>query len=428
MAVTSRVLQAAANTSSGAQDFTHGDFSGITPKAAIITMTLGTTNGTAVDGASISTTFTDGTNMFCGAKATAASQMGTTAFETIFSSNYLFLLDRATGAATVGAKGTVSLISGGVRITWDATDYPDAAYLVNIWMIGGSDVEALVGMFDTGDITTSAASVTSAGFGSATELVFGLMTGDGTEDTISSGGYLPNYSFGAYDGTRQRSYTLLNRDGESSSARNVSIIATDSIVGVCAGSSRTDYLACSGLDTGGFDVTPATDWSSYHLGYLALTTGGNANLEVGSFSPPGSATTGTVNFNTAFEPETVIMCTNIMTSEDAASSSTGVPENFGLGFMDDTDQYYVEFSHEDGVDNSDSNGQTAAVAIDQINEDDTTTYSAATLTTMDSDGFTLNYTTSAAAYKWFYVGIQAYAGGGGGGALPSYQYAQMARR
>ena len=164
MGIKIRTAQFAVNTSTGTQDFTISGFGASgTVKAAMFSISAGTTAGTEVAHAVLSFGFTDGTNDRCTAMLSRDALATSDTYHRWFSDACIAILATADGTVD-GEAAFDSFITNGVRINWG--NAPSAAFLMNVTLYGddGSDLSVAVGDADSPATTAAAATDVSVGF------------------------------------------------------------------------------------------------------------------------------------------------------------------------------------------------------------------------------------------------------------------------
>ncbi len=145
-------VQQAAITSGGpTQDFAvSGRFAGGNPKAAIVFGTNGVANGTQVDHGVLSIGLTDGTSQFCVTAKTRDAQSLQSVCDCNGFNDRVFSLYGPTTTSQAGAMALSSFGADKLVGTWSTL--PPAAWLVNAFLMGGSDLSCLAGTSATGTV------------------------------------------------------------------------------------------------------------------------------------------------------------------------------------------------------------------------------------------------------------------------------------
>ena len=262
--------------------------------------------------------------------------------------------------------------------TTNNTDLDTIYYM----LIGGAGLSAKV-LEWTFSTTSGNQAVTGVGF--APQIVlhfFNSLTATGSSADN-------RYGVGAMvSSTAQWTASGADRDAEGiSSCSRVHSSASAISMAPFSGTTPSYTAACVSLDADGFTVNWSIAPASAFLG-ASLCLAGLGNVKVGSFAkstasaPVDQAVTGV-----GFEPTAV----GFVQSERTASASAagGVHQGFGASNVSGTGA--ISGASEDGVSVSDTttNGRTSAAVI---NHKGGGTNLIATLKSVDTDGFTLNWT------------------------------------
>jgi hypothetical protein len=392
--------QCTANTGSATTTCTTG-FQG---KAVILFMTGDTTNNGAVNGASFSIGFSDGTNhrsvSFAGDNAVATSNAG----KSWRTDGALDYLSNGTPTSTRRVTGVAFNATPNMVLTWDGT--PAAAYLVNYILLGGSDItNVAVGTF-TSATTGASQSITGVGFQPDFGMFIGaMMTAAGT----SAAGAEASLSIGfAKDSTHEFAMAVGIDDAQTMSANvnGVNIVHNDAtLAGITLGAQTEDVLAdFTSFDSGGatfnFSNLPT---SAYQFGYLLIKGG---QWDVGTSTKPTTATTQTVT-GMAFQPT---LAAWLRPTQDTANNTivSGAVVDFGAATSTST-EVNARSGHNDAI-------NTVADRISQNTKvlSSTTIVSGsevglADFTSFNSDGWTITWDNTGLAdlIGWFAVANNA---------------------
>lgn len=370
-----------------------------TPKALLIWTSYGTTTG-FLDGFNWNVAFTDGTNS---ANSCAIIQDNVSAAQS--SSNQttdLIAINTATSTAAVRKASFVSFGSGSFTLNWSVQD--SVAAIFHYIAFGGTDLTASV-KGPQSQIAQSQllASVSPAAILAQTGRSVGGATGcfAWLSTAMTSAGVHPQalQSFAAQSSGNPTQYRKRQR-----SDRNVNEI------GVNSGSDN--YLG--GQDSFGtfFDtIGTGSGAASFYLslaGIKAFGNSGNAPTSNGSQAITGCG----------FAPKVVLL----MFFGSAANTGIVNDLQFCLGAADRTRQGYTYTGGNNGVNpsqtvNKESTAAVVQSAIPNATAGSSTVTSEASITSLDADGFTLNWTTTDATarqYVWLALGDVSASGGGGG--------------
>lgn len=280
--------------------------------------------------------------------------------------------------------------------TLDYPSNPDttAAYGFNT-MFANCDVE--VGTF-TLDGTTNAQGVASMGFDpdvvifSSSRGLFNGTVGDGFP-----------WGFGMLTASEQKSVAWGLRDGSSTQeARQV--LRSNRCYNLVSAVSGTQLFDLNGsIVAGGFSVTPSAARTDV-IGYIALRWA-SKSAKLVDFQTPTS--TGSQAYTgVGFQPEFILGCMTANTTRDPAGAIASAATCAGLGFfsMNSAVQRAISLTAwDDGLTNCQSKYSATAL----LGPNSTTPQAnIAALTSLDSDGFTLNYTTADSTARYgFYLAV-----------------------
>jgi hypothetical protein len=306
----------------------------------------------------------------------------------------------ASGASSEYQADLVSMDSDGFTINIGTT--PGVALRCIALCLGGTDIDVAVGSFSTGTTTGSAITAVS---GLAFQPKAALTAHSTTSASVSA---TTRYNIGFASGAS-------NEWGATSyESDNSAQMAT------AHGWSASDYIyggVTSGLDTDiDFNAFTSDGWThnitavpaSMLICYIAL--GGNAQYYVGNDAQ--KTTTGTeATTGVGFEPSALIA--NMALRTTAGYDANGDFYTH-LGFMDGTAEAGGHvFSEDDVGDAHTSRGVDSTYSLFAVTDDATPTVAAkASLSSFDSDGFTVNWNTADATARLFgFLAIGAAAGG-----------------
>lgn len=392
----------ACNTATGTQDITTTKLGGLIPKAAIFFVTKASSNGTPVDddyhstGVAVSATQRWAING-CSAHnqdtsmtyADAALQGGTGVV-------YLMLPD---GSFTMeGFADFSSWITNGVRINW--TTAPSAAYLLTVVFFAGTDVTAYANRFQVGDAVDVERDCTDPNMSVDLLFVAGDRTTSGqTANSRSIFGFV--YNTGT--GVEQRSMAEYQVNNQASS--NVNIQAESSYGHTTP---NNDWKGEFGnFDSQGFSVWERINGgNNQYIYYLALNFNGAVSCKVGDFTT--AASTGNASFTgLSWKPQFLMLIGTFFTSGlPNFSGSNPTSLTYCLSMIDGTDQYCTSTSEEDNVDTTNVQNLSEDKAI-QLPYPNGSAGITASLVSLNSDGWTFNYTSiGEGASNFLYLAIE----------------------
>lgn len=310
----------------------------------------------------------------------------------------------------VSYTGTCSAVANGIRITVSATTSL-ARYVTAILIGGATDVHLAEQNMGTGtspiDIEEPAFKpdmvfLTTAGLGSA-----GNQT---LQEAIISFGAAHNNSA---DVVSQGAIYNFSQNGQATT--NTGSYATDSYcIGQYFNNSPSWQASIGSFDANGFSLTPTASASNDYVSYLAIKLAdpddGFVDLISAATSTGDDSTTGA-----GFTPDAIGLVSSTASAIDTAADGAV----FSFGAADDTRQRSLCVADEDAQGTSDTQSDADTSNVFSLTFDTGAVDAVASLSSMDSDGFTLNYSDAAASAKK----ILAFAiGDSTGGVVPNPEY------
>lgn len=319
------------------------------------------------------------------------SNHGASAADNAIAANNTTVYHRASfGASLVGPSGTISsLDSDGFTITWSAGH---TAFPFKYIALGGADLTNL--HLDQRQVpgSTGDHAYTGVGFQPDALICFGIShtAGNAGRDTDPLSWFI-----GFSDGTDDACVTSASDEG-ADPTNTISICRTDRILSTLNGSGSSVHNQASvvTLDSDGytlnFDVRNAADQF-----FVLSLKGGEYKVGSGQFktSTGNQAYTGV-----GFQPVGLFLQTN---GEAAGSTiNDGIRRSFGAG--DATNQAVAAYTDQDNVGTVVARRNMAdSVALDYRSADGSTATAVAAINSLDSDGFTLNWTTATTGTRDF---------------------------
>jgi len=371
-----------ANTGTGNTDYTVSGFG--TPACAMVFATYGTADGTAVDHGGVAIGATDGTNQL---SLMGASENGQTAADVGGAQNTSDTFRMVTAAAQATTEGTASgsLITDGVRL--NTTDAFAAAYQVKALLIGGSGVAGCtVGSVTTGGVLDGSVTVNTVGFTADVILFWSLSD---TSSTPSSNGL----SFGvcvrsATSCATQYGYSF--NDVSSANPTQVQqMLNTDGVTRRVSGGVNGALAEIGNIGASGFDVTQRDNATAVTLQYLAIDLNGIGAAMITDASPTSTGSEAITG--AGFTPQFALGLYGTAVANDTFYSD-GNAESWGIGLMTASTSACVGMTSDDNVSPSNTESLTNSIAL--CLRKDEALFQAASLTSFDSDGMTLNNTTA----------------------------------
>lgn len=389
MGVRFEVVQSAAPTSSGTQDFTFAGF-GI-PKAAILIINNASVSGVDISDAVIGIGLTDGVRQFatCGISQNGVGTANT--FSHITNSGCILLLESSAGGID-GEASFDSWITDGLRINW--SDAPISGVLVTAVLINGTDLSAYVGDFTSASATGNSVDITAPGFQPDQLIILSAGPISTYNNSISdmhvSIGFVDNggsiVQCSANEFSNDAATLGDTRDNISSIYGASTVIGSD--------------IEISGFDAQGFSAFTRTVAGGYKYPYLALAYGGAASHWVGIVDSPTA--TGNQSVTTpGFKPQFVMHCPNAVVTIDGdrTTDSTGAG-TISVGAFTATDAFIVSIEDQDTADPIRARSSTYSLPV-KYDSGAGTNLHTATFGSFDPSGWTLNYSVAnATTRKW----------------------------
>lgn len=407
MGVTVATVRVAANTSIGTQGITTPDLGGLTPKAVLLIVTRGVTDGTAADGAGFYWGLSDGTNEATGGYEAqhAQASMDIRSDQDTTANRILTIYDGTSDSVVEATANFVSFGADGVTIDW--TDAPASAFLITAKFFAGTDLTANVGRQDLGNTADALIDITTIGFEADDVVTF-------WNHSVDQG----NLSIGVVHNDRagtvtQRCIAHSNRSGFSSSTTWAVMREGDCIAKMLSTGGLDFNGAAGSFDSSGFSVqlgnarTPANS----DIAWLALRYGASpvVSSKVYTYSTPTGAGSNT-DSNPGFETQFVMYLAN-RTAVAGTIETDADAGTVGVVTVDVDDLYTNSIGDEDAA--ADSNTQSLSDNILNLPTHTGASGHQATLTNFGSTGPVWNYSaTDGTARLWpaLAIGVNAVAG------------------
>lgn len=389
MGVRFEVVQSAAPTSSGTQDFVFSGFG--TPKAAILIFSNVSISGTDISDAVIGVGITDGVRQFatCGISQNGVGTANT--FSQITDSGCILLLESSVGGID-GEASFDSWVTDGLRINW--SDPPTSGILVTAVLINGTDLSAYVGDFTSSATIGNSVDVIAPNFEPDQLIILaaGPLTSYNTSlsDMYVSLGFVDNGV-----SVVQCSANEFANDGASlgDTRNNISSIYAPSLV-------ISSDIEISDFDNQGFSAFTRTVAGGFKYPYLALAYSGVVSHWVGIIDSPTATGLQSV-VSPGIKPQFVLHCPNAVATIDGdrTTDSTGAG-TFSIGVFTDTDAFTTSIEDQDTADPIRSRSSTYSQPVKYDSGAGVNLHSAI-FTSFDPSGWTLNYSVAnATVRKW----------------------------
>lgn len=406
MGVSVAVTRVAANTSTGNQDITATDLGGLTPKAVLLLVTRGVTDGTAADGAGFYWGASDGTNEWTNGYEDQHNQDTVNVeWEQDTTANRILTIYDGTAADVVEATANFdSFLTNGVRINW--TDAPASAFLVTAIFFAGTDLTANVGTQDLGNTADAAIDITAIGF--EPDVVIAVITED-------SSAQLPAWCMGVIHNNRagsisQHCLTQADRDTFGSGALTLQYREGECLAKLINSNGTLDWFVSAGsFDSSGFtaQLGNARSPNNTNISWVALRLGTSPVVSAKAYAYNTPTGTGSnTDSGPGFQPQFVLYLASRAaadgsTESDADAGSVGVVTIDASG-----DLYTNSISCEDAAGTT----NTQSLSDDKVNLPTHTGAAGheATFTSFGATGVTWNYSaTDATTRFWAALAIGA---------------------
>ena len=396
--VTIEVGRFSTPTSTGNVDFTTADLGGKTPVAIMVIKNRAITDGTPLITATGGIGFCTGASNEFGMSFNAKDGLTTTiAKRRIDNAQVISFLD-FDGVLDIEAT-FVSFISDGVRLNF--SNINATARLFTIIFFAGADVSAHANIVTVSATVDTATDITDPAF--EPDLVLFACTGQDSDLQTTGQAII---SFGAaHNGASidQKGILYSNRDVVTTTELNL-FAASNRCAGQVFNGSLSWAAEISDFDANGFSITPRTAGSgSDRVIYLALKFTGVSSW-VGSFDSP-AATGDDAQTGPSFKPQAVILGMSAAQAEDAVEADADAGP-FGISCFTPDAEFSNSWAGEDAVTTSNEQSLSDNQAVN-LDDDAGSAMFDATFSTMDADGWTLNFSVAdGTARKWFGIAIQ----------------------
>lgn len=381
------VVQAAARTTSGNQSFTSTGFG--QPVAAMFIISRASVTDTVTAAASMAIGFTDGTrNVSTGVRA--EDNVATTDTSKRYMTDKAIFLISPTDGTVEGEANFNAWVTDGVELNW--TTAPGTGWLVTAILFGGTGITNAYTAHGVSSASIGGTvDVTAPGFQPDVVIVVSPV-GSFTVDTETATASINVGAVvrGAGNPHTQRSAAVTMTSGVTTPASCL-VVDTNSVHRASTNATGEE-VEITDFDSSGFTLTTREVATASRIIYLALKLSGiTASLQTITF-PTGTGNASITG--TGATPQFVLLAQTSADSTDARDCASGDSETFGLGAFTSSAAGVHGFASQDaaGVENS----ATASIAdtkpVNQIRDD--ATFMEATFVSMDSDGWTLNYSTA----------------------------------
>ena len=364
----------------GTQSVPHG--LGITPKA-IIFWTNSKTNESFSGSFQFAFGVTDGTTS---RSSSAASQDG----------------QNDSNASRRIANAAITIVQWGETLTaeaqwssWDATNFTlnwttnnATGYVIHFIAIGGNDISAKVVGW-TMPTATGNFSVTGVGF--RPDVIINAHVGSGYTSAVGTSQDNAGVSFGTmdFDGD-QWSSEIFIVDNAGTSDTQRSQRTSGAFQAINNGLAITKAASWVSMDANGFTMNFTTANGNAAQTYSLCLKG--VNVKVGNFNKSTAAAPASQSVTgVGFRPNVILLSSFL----DVAQANPVVNGRYGIGASDGTTEGSSTFQDTDGSNNTSVDGIDKTSKVFMKVDNNTPTINAeADTTSLDADGFTLNWTTN----------------------------------
>lgn len=398
MTIKTDVVRAAANTSTGNQDFT-GSLGGDTPNAALFIISRAVTDATAAAHAILGIgAATATTERWATVAPNSEDGVGSTDDAKRIVTNQCIAISNPGLNSNDGVADFVSFIANGVRVNWG--NAPASAYLVTVVLFSGL-TNAFAGTYAPGTTVDADVDVTAPGFEPDI-----LALGSANAATSSTNSTQLSLGFAVNDGSdTQQCSNVSEEDGQASGQPTGYLHASRGAIQTDAGSGNLEWQSQIGtFDASGFTSTlRSSSAGSDIVGYLALEVGA-LNFWLGGHDTPTS-TGSQASTAPGFTPQLLL---GVMTHLTATGTTTASAEAgaFGITAIVSGTQVSNAVAIEDGAATTDTQSLSDDQAVN-LPQDDGSTGHTATFTSFDANGWTWNFSnTLGSARKWIMLALE----------------------
>jgi len=381
------VLRDVCNTSLGNQSFSTADFGGGTPKAAFFIVSTGETDGVAAAHDICAIGCCDGTNQWSlSYRGEDARGTSTSCGRRHHDTDCIVIINQPNDTVD-GAADFVSFDTNGVTVDWN--DASGTAYMIEIWLFGGDDMQVDVATFTPGAEDTEV-NVETVGF-EADLLILGaasfIFNEGANAQTRFSIGFVENTGAGE----NQAAYCRQLRSGVTTTEAYGLVHNNRGISDMTLAGGAAARGEITTFDSVGFSHFSRDAAGTGEVGYLAIDTG-DRDVYVGNFTTP-TGTGEQPQTGPGFKPQMVGMVTTQLPTINTVEGPSGLAGTWCIsGFTPDA-EFCHGYAFEDGIvlgtSNSESVSDNAAVLM---HDDAGGALMAAAFVSMDdAAGWTLNW-------------------------------------
>lgn len=388
-------------TSTGTQDITIAGFG--TPQAAIFVWNGNniTADGVA-DHAIIGIGCTDGTRQWNMGVTDENGVATTDTGRRVDDDRCVWIHDENTVAKA--AAEFSAWITDGIRLNWSFNILGTGVSVTAILIGGATNVYA--GFAQLHSTVDSATDVTDPGF--EPSMVLGANVGRGDMDSADNWAIL-SLGCGINDGSDTQRCIAWHSVYAAATSQVSALTFSNRISAQLTNDAVTYSVEIDDFDANGFSlISRGAGAGGDYMAYFAMET--EKSVWCGSKDSPTSTGNQAVT-GVGFQPDFVMLVESMCQAEDAIETD-GDGGVFGISVFDGTSEYCHAIASEDGQGTTDTESGHDDIAV-YLNKHDGTAGFDATYVSMDSDGWTLNFSAAdGTARKWIGVAIGVTAGGG----------------
>ncbi len=417
MAVEIEVREFTISTGTGNIDFTGFGFQ---PKACMFFYSSNATDNadsSTSDGKVRSIGMCDGTREWAMCSASEDNQANADVGRRSTTSGCILRADEGSGSQGLLGKATfVSFLSDGVRVNRTTAFTSPTSPLVRVVAFGGSDVSVYGDIFNPNDTLNGTTSTTAVGFEAdllMTSMINNHVDSDGNsnnDDDSFSVGWAVNPDRQAANNT----FSIMAGARDAPTAMETAHMISNNRCCTSVRDNATDAgIEITAWSSNGFTATTRDKafFSDGRFFFLALKLGGS-DAKIYTVNTDCRTTTGDqVNTAAGFLP---IFMMDIMISTDTAVNTlltSGSASSMGFGFADGTRQMCQSEYDDDARSTSECKAKKRNTKFFSVETMTGTVLTEGTLKTFDTNGFTVNFsTTSSPAKRACYLAIGDVAG------------------
>ncbi len=359
------------------------------PKALIFFWTKNPTSGTSTANGMMGIGFYDGTTN-ASVATVAQDNVGTTNTGWIASSTYSIYTLNTTPAIAARASVT-GFTADGFTLNWPTADAQ--ADIIHYIAIGGTDITNVkVGQFN-GPATTGNFSVTTVGFQPDFVMLASTDRTATTLDAVQAAGAL---NIGMFTSTTWGAIGWGSRDNQTTVTHAHALSDAHAFYGIRRNSADQVATFVS-MDATGFTLNFTTAGGNAPYIYIAIKGGQH---RIGSFTKRTSAGSQSIT-GLGFQPTGLMLFSHNSTAGNGTVETANPAAAISIGASSGSAAMGTVWMHDRTIINTDVNmiSHTNLVMRMGASNNGITDYGQATLTSYDTGGFTLNWTTSDATAR-----------------------------